>query len=137
MCKLKYTEKRFIPFSPLHFLPEFVPHPEFKGRPEDTKWNVLYHTALRNYAATSLQVPSILSILLGFFPSSHCTVLPVLHAFVQGLINYTDTKAKCRHLKKSRPVKGLRGGCFFIRVYRSVCGSMTYWCGSGSADPCL
>ncbi len=58
------TEKRVIPFSPLHFLPEFVPHTEFKGRPEDTKWNVLYHTALRNYAAISLQVPSILSILL-------------------------------------------------------------------------
>jgi hypothetical protein len=65
LCKLKCTEKRFIPFSPLHFLPEFVPHTEFKGRPEDTKWNVLYHTALRNYAAISLQVPSILSILLG------------------------------------------------------------------------
>ncbi len=55
----------FHPFSLLHFLPEFVPHTEFKGRPEDTKWNVLYHTALRNYAAISLQVPSILSILLG------------------------------------------------------------------------
>ncbi len=65
LCKLKCTEKRFNPFSPLHFLPEFVPHTEFKGRPEDTKWNVLYHTALRNYAAISLQVPSILSILLG------------------------------------------------------------------------
>ncbi len=65
LCKLKFTEKRFIPFSLLHFLPEIVPHTEFKGRPEDTKWNVLYHTALRNYAAISLQVPSILSILLG------------------------------------------------------------------------
>ncbi len=64
LCKLKCTEKRSIPFSSLHFLPEFVPHTEFKGRPEDTKWNVLYHTALRNYAAVSLQVPSILSILL-------------------------------------------------------------------------
>jgi hypothetical protein len=64
LCKLKCTEKRFIPFSALHFLPEFVPHTEFKGRPEDTKWNVLYHTALTNYAAISLQVPSILSILL-------------------------------------------------------------------------
>jgi hypothetical protein len=65
LCKFKCTEKRFIPFPPLHFLPEFVPHTEFKGRPEDTKWNVLYLTALRNYAAISLQVPSILSILLG------------------------------------------------------------------------
>ncbi len=65
LCKWKCTEKCFIPFSPLHFQPEFVPHTEFKGRPEDTKWNVLYHTALRNYAAISLQVPSILSILLG------------------------------------------------------------------------
>ncbi len=67
LCKLKCTEKCFIPFSPLHFLPEFVPHTEFKGRPEGTKWNVLYHTALRNYAAISLQVPSILSILLDLF----------------------------------------------------------------------
>jgi hypothetical protein len=72
LCKLKCTEKRFIPFSPLHFLPEFVPHTEFKGRPEETKHNVLYHTApccyyVINYAAISLQVPSILSIVLGLF----------------------------------------------------------------------
>ncbi len=66
LCKLKCTEKRLIPFSPLHFLPEFVPHTEFKGRPEGTKWNALYHTALRNYAAISLQVPSILSLLSGY-----------------------------------------------------------------------
>jgi hypothetical protein len=59
----------FHPFSPLYFLSEFVPHTEFKGRPGDTKWNVLYHTALRNYAAISLQVPSILSILL--VPANH------------------------------------------------------------------
>ena len=65
LCKLKCTEKRFIPFPPLHFLPEFVPHTEFKGRPEDAKWNVLNHTSFRNYAPFSLQVPSILSILLG------------------------------------------------------------------------
>jgi hypothetical protein len=64
LCKLKCTEKRFIPFTPLHFLPEFVPHTEFKGRPEDAKWNVLNHTSFRNYAPFSLQVPSILSILL-------------------------------------------------------------------------
>jgi len=65
LCKLKCTEKRFIPFTPLHFLPEFVPHTEFKGRPENAKWNVLNHTSFRNYAPFSLQVPSILSILLG------------------------------------------------------------------------
>ena len=65
LCKLKCTEKRFIPFTPLHFLPEFVPHTEFKERPEDAKWNVLNHTSFRNYAPFSLQVPSILSILLG------------------------------------------------------------------------
>jgi hypothetical protein len=70
MRKLKCTEKRFIPFSSLHFLPEYVPHSEFKGRPEDTKWNVLYHTALRNYAAISLQVPCILSILLDPYGAS-------------------------------------------------------------------
>jgi hypothetical protein len=66
LCKLKCTEKRFISFTPLHFLPEFVPHAEFKGRPEDAKWNVLNHTSFRNYVPFSLQVPSILSILLGF-----------------------------------------------------------------------
>jgi hypothetical protein len=64
LCKLKCTKKRFIPFTPLHFLPYFVPHTEFKGRPEYATWNVLYHTSFRNYAAISLQVPSILSILL-------------------------------------------------------------------------
>ncbi len=61
LCKLKCTEKRFIPFTPL----QFVPYTEFKGRPEDATWYVLYHTSLRNYAAICLQVPSILSILLG------------------------------------------------------------------------
>ncbi len=65
LCILKCTEKRFISFTPLHFLPEFAPHTEFKGRPEDAKWNVLNHTSFRNYAPFSLQVPSILSILLG------------------------------------------------------------------------
>ncbi len=75
LCKLKCTEKRFIPFLPLHFLPEFAPHTEFKGRPEDTKWNVLYHTAVRNYTAISLQVLSILSILLVYvhYSSVLCT----------------------------------------------------------------
>ncbi len=72
--QIKVHRKTFHPFSPpLHFLPEFVPHTEFKGRPEDTKWNVLYHTALINYAAINLQVPSILSILLGIQPI-HSTV---------------------------------------------------------------
>ena len=69
LCKLKCTEKRSIPFTPLHFLPVFVPHTEFTGRPEDAKWNVLNHTSFRNYAPFSLQVPSILSILLG--PGHH------------------------------------------------------------------
>ncbi len=63
--QIKVHGKRFIPFTPLHFLPEFVPHTEFKGRPEDAKWNVLNHTSFRNYAPFNLQVPSILSILLG------------------------------------------------------------------------
>ncbi len=34
-------------------------------------------------------------------------MLPHAH----GLINYIDIKAKCRHLKKSWPVKGLCGSC--------------------------
>jgi hypothetical protein len=45
-----------------------VPHTEFKGSPESATWNVLYHTSLRIYASFSLQVPSILSILLGVAP---------------------------------------------------------------------
>jgi hypothetical protein len=65
LCKLKFTEKRFIPFTPSIFSLSGVPHIECKGRPEAATWNVLYHTSFRNYAAISLQVPSILSILLG------------------------------------------------------------------------
>ncbi len=34
MCTLKCTEKCLITFTPLHFLPWFVPHTEFKGSPE-------------------------------------------------------------------------------------------------------
>jgi hypothetical protein len=34
VCTLKGTEKCFIPFTLLHFLPYFVPHTEFKGIPE-------------------------------------------------------------------------------------------------------
>jgi hypothetical protein len=52
-------------FYPPPFSPLVVPHTEFKGRPEDATWNVLHHTSLRSYAAISLQVPSIISILLG------------------------------------------------------------------------
>jgi hypothetical protein len=57
--------KTFHLFYPPPFSPLVCPHTEFKGSPEDANWNVLYHTSLRNYAAISLQVPSILSILLG------------------------------------------------------------------------
>ncbi len=34
MCTLKCTEERLITFTPLHFLPWFVPNTEFKGSPE-------------------------------------------------------------------------------------------------------
>ncbi len=64
LCKLKCPEKRFIPLPPSIFSLS-LSHTEFKGRPEAATWNVLYHTSFRNYAAISLQVPSILSILLG------------------------------------------------------------------------
>jgi hypothetical protein len=63
-CKLKCTEKRSSLLPPSIFSLSLSPHREFEGRPEDANWNVLYHTSLRNYAAISLQVPSILSILL-------------------------------------------------------------------------
>jgi hypothetical protein len=91
LCKLKCTEKRFIPFTPLYFLPEFVPHTEFKGRPEDAKWNVLNHTSFRNYAPFSLQVPSILSILLGpHRPASWATrrVGPPLSVSLSRIYNF-------------------------------------------------
>ncbi len=58
------VEKRFLPFTPLHFLPLFFPHTEIEGNPEYVPWNVLYRTSFRNYASFNLQVPSILSILL-------------------------------------------------------------------------
>ncbi len=64
VCALKCTVKRFILFTPLLFLPYFVLNTEFKGSPEYVPLNVLYHTSLRNYVSFSLQVPSILSILL-------------------------------------------------------------------------
>jgi hypothetical protein len=70
VCTLKCTEKRIIPFTPLHFLPKFVPHTIFKGSSGYAFWNVLYHTSFRNYAPFSLQVPSILSILLGLTSGS-------------------------------------------------------------------
>ncbi len=65
MCTLKCTEKRLITFTPLHFLPQFVPHTEFKGSPEfPLGMYSTIGTSFRNYASISLQVPSNLSILL-------------------------------------------------------------------------
>ncbi len=63
LCKLKCTEKRFIPFTPSIF------SLSLSSMNIHATWNVLYHTSLRNYAVFSLQVPSILSILLGGHPS--------------------------------------------------------------------
>jgi hypothetical protein len=80
--QIKLHWKTFHPFPPLHFLPEFVPQTECKGRPEDTKWNVLYHTALRNYAAISLHVPSILSILLDAPSIKCCTLVYSIHRVI-------------------------------------------------------
>ncbi len=42
VCTIKCAEKPFIPFTPLHFLPKFVPHTVFKGSPGYAFWNVLY-----------------------------------------------------------------------------------------------
>jgi hypothetical protein len=36
----------------------------------------------------------------------------VYFRYMHGLINYTDTKAKCRH--KNGPVKGLCGRCLSV-----------------------
>jgi hypothetical protein len=65
VCTVKCTEKRFIPFTPPPFFFLNVPTIKNKGSPEYFYWNVLEHTSFRNYAPFSLQVPSILSILLG------------------------------------------------------------------------
>jgi hypothetical protein len=64
MCTLKCTEKRVILFTPLHLLHKFVPHTEFKGSPAYDTPNVFYSTSFKKYPSFSLQVPSILSILL-------------------------------------------------------------------------
>ncbi len=66
MCTLKCTGKRVILFTPLHLLHKFVPHAEFKGSPAYDMPNVFYSTSFKNYPSFSLQVPSILSIPLGF-----------------------------------------------------------------------
>jgi hypothetical protein len=64
-CTLKCTQKRVILFTPLHLLHKFVPHTEFKGSTAYDKPNVFYSTSFKNYPSFSLQLPSILSILLG------------------------------------------------------------------------
>jgi hypothetical protein len=79
----------FHPFYPLHFLPYFVPQTEFKGGPEYATWNVLYHTSFRNYAAISLQVPSILSILLAAARDQHHRALPEAGVLVRKLSQLT------------------------------------------------
>jgi hypothetical protein len=67
VCTLKYTKKNVssllppsifsLNLSPIQNLMEALNVPP---------WNVLYHTSLRNYTSISLQVPSNLSILLGY-----------------------------------------------------------------------
>ena len=89
VCTLKCTEKRVIHFTPLHFLPQFVLHTEFKGNPEYAPWNVLSHTSLRNYVSFSLQVPSILSILLDIHFTVNNKLYQTSHrpAFFLSIIN--------------------------------------------------
>ncbi len=64
MCTLKCTEKYVILFTPLHLLHKFVPHTEFKESPAYDTPNVFYNTSFKYYPSFSLQVFSILSILL-------------------------------------------------------------------------
>jgi hypothetical protein len=76
---------RHGPVQPLNICqlldpPHFSLVTTFKGRPEDAKWNVLNHTSFRNYAPFSLQVPSILSILLVRIPIHlSCQIPDQLH----------------------------------------------------------
>ncbi len=55
--------------------------------------DVLYHTALRNYAAISLQVPFILSILLG--------PVPLCFVFFKELVQYVRCATQRREFKIS------------------------------------
>jgi hypothetical protein len=77
MCTLKCTEKRVILFTPLHLLHKFVPYTEFKGSPAYDTPNVFYCTSFKNYLSFSLQVPSILSILLGPKCPRKCVLYPL------------------------------------------------------------
>jgi hypothetical protein len=54
------------PLFPLDntFKMTFVPHTEFKGSPAYVTPNLFYSTSFKNFPSFSLQVPSILSILL-------------------------------------------------------------------------
>ncbi len=52
-----------LQFSKL-FKMTFVPHTEFKGSPAYDTLNVFYNTSFKNYPSFSLQVPSVLYILL-------------------------------------------------------------------------
>jgi hypothetical protein len=66
LCKLKCTEKRFIPFTPSIFSLSLSPIQNLKeGLNMPPGMYSTICTSLRNNAAFSLQVPSILSILLG------------------------------------------------------------------------
>ncbi len=40
------------------------------------------------------------------------TISSTSDMYSHGLVNYTDTKMKCRHLKKKCPIKGLCDRCF-------------------------
>ncbi len=67
-----------LQFSKL-FKMTFVPHTEFKGSPAYDTPNVFYSTSFKNYPSFSLQVPSILSILLVWYSEHILYVLCGLH----------------------------------------------------------
>jgi hypothetical protein len=64
---------------------------------------VLYHTSLRNYAAISLQVPSILSILLGTYDESVLSVLKLSKVSFRGKCARTEHPLKLSITNKTRP----------------------------------
>jgi hypothetical protein len=75
---IKVPLKTFHPFYPPPFSPSVCSPYRIRRKTWITTWNVLYHTSLRHYAAFSLQVPSILSILLGLFTGPEmCTQKPL------------------------------------------------------------
>ena len=84
LCKLKCTEKRFIPLTPLLFLPEFVPHTEFKGRPEMPSRMYSTIQLLEIMRRSAFKSPLSYPFLLAPLPYTLYTRIQYVYLFTQG-----------------------------------------------------